>query len=76
MAGNNDANLSNLINKLAGIDKTEYSSQLFTDYDDKFQYVAGLALFLLLIDFFMTDRVNRFFMRISKFIETRSFNSQ
>jgi len=75
MAGNNDGNLSNLINKLAGIDKTEFSTQLFTDYDDKFQYLAGLALFLLLIDFFMSNRVNRFLKRISKFVESRSFSS-
>jgi len=76
MAGNNDANLSDLIDKLAGIDKTEFSSQLFTDYDDKFQYLAGLALFLLLIDFFISNRSNRFVGRINRFVETRSLSSK
>jgi Ca-activated chloride channel family protein len=76
MAGNNEANLSSLINKLAGMDKTEYSSQLFTDYDDKFQYLAALALFLLFIDFFISNRSNRFVGRINKFVETRSLSSK
>jgi Ca-activated chloride channel family protein len=76
MAGNREANLSDLIDKLAGMDKTEFSSQLFTDYDDKFQYVAGLALFLLLIDFFISNRSNRFVGRINKFVETRSLSSK
>jgi Ca-activated chloride channel family protein len=75
LAGNNEAELSDLINELAGFEKKEYKTRLFTDYDDKFQYPAAFALLLLLIDFFLSNRANRFVRKINEFVETRSFGS-
>jgi len=76
LSGGDNSELSGLIDKLAGIDKTEFASKLYTDYDDKFQYLAALALLFLLLEFFLSDKVNRFFKRLNNFVETRSMLSK
>jgi len=76
MAGDSNSDLSGLLDKLAGMDKTEFSSKLYTDYDDKFQFAAGFAFLILLLEFFLSDRANRFITRLNKFVETRSFETK
>jgi Ca-activated chloride channel homolog len=44
-AGNSDPDLSKFIDKLTGMDKKEYQSKLFTDYEDRFQYFIFAGLF-------------------------------
>ena len=76
LAGSEDANLSKLLDKLAGLDKKEYKSTLFTDFEDRFQYVFALALFILIIEIFISDRANPIIGKINKYVESGTLSSK
>ena len=42
-------------------------SQIYADYDEKFQYFLGLALFLILLDFILLERKNKHLKNIQLF---------
>ena len=48
--------LDKIYEKIFGMDKTELSSRQFTDYEDRFQYFAALALLLLLLEISISER--------------------
>jgi Ca-activated chloride channel family protein len=54
-----DPELSDLIVEIAKMEKKEYGSKLFTDYEDRFQYFIGAAVFLLILELFISDRKNK-----------------
>jgi len=44
-----------VVDEINSMDKKDFEDRVFTDYDDKFQYFLGLALFLLIFDFFIPE---------------------
>jgi Ca-activated chloride channel homolog len=68
-ASNSDDGVEVLLKEIAGMEKKEFSSKLFTDYDDQFQYVMGFVLLLLLIDFLITERKSEWFRKLDIFGE-------
>ncbi len=66
---NSDPDLSSLINDLAGMKKTKFDSKVFTDFEDRFQYFLAAALLLLVIEFFLSDKKNRFISALNLFAE-------
>lgn len=67
-----DPDLASLLDEIGGMEKKEYKSQLFTDYVDYFQYLFGLALVLLLIDIFTSERKNKFIESLNLFGERKA----
>jgi Ca-activated chloride channel family protein len=55
-----DPDLAQILNQIAGMEKKEYKSQLFTDYIDYFQYFIGLALVVLIFEVFLSERKNKY----------------
>jgi len=49
-------NLSELLDAIRQIDKTELDSKLYTDYKDQFQWFLALGLICLIIEVFFTER--------------------
>ncbi len=66
---NSDPDLSALIDDLAGMEKTEFESKVFTDYEDRFQYFLALAILFLVIEFFLSEKKNRFISALNLFAE-------
>ncbi len=64
-----DPMVNDLLSSLAKLEKTEIESKLFTDYDDKFQYFLFVALILLLFEFFLSDRKNKYIAQLMNFVE-------
>ncbi len=56
-----------LMEKLNELDKTEYKSRVFEEYDEKFQYFAGFALLFLLIEFLIMGKKNLWLQKIKIF---------
>ena len=48
--------IEQLLEELDSIEKRDFEDSVFTEYADQFQYFLGIALLLLLIEFFMSDR--------------------
>lgn len=54
-------------NELDKMGKSELDSKVYSEYDERFQTLAWIALFILIVDFFILDRKNRIFRKIKLF---------
>lgn len=66
-ASGSDFGLSSILDNISELEKSEFEAQIFTDFEERFQYFAGLALLLLLIEFFVSERKSSFLNRIALF---------
>jgi Ca-activated chloride channel family protein len=60
--------LTALIDKIGKMDKQEFGTKMFTDYENRFQIFLGLALFLMMIEFIISEKRNKVLNRISNLI--------
>ena len=49
------------------MDKQELESRVYSEYDDKFQYFIGFAIFFLILEFFILERKNKYLKNINIF---------
>ena len=71
-ANNIRSGINHLLKQLSNLEKKEIDSKVYTDYEDQFQYFAGLALVLLLLELLILERKNRHLKNIDLFqVETR-----
>jgi Ca-activated chloride channel family protein len=59
--------INNLIDELGELKKSEIESKVYSDYDDQFQYLAAIAILILLIEFIILDRKNKLLKKIDLF---------
>lgn len=57
-ANNANSGLNLVMNEVGKMEQKEFGSQLFKDFEDRFQFFIGLALILLIIEFFISNRKN------------------
>lgn len=62
-----NAGLDLVMEELNRMQKEEYGSKIYTDYEDRFQYPLGAAFFFLIFEFFVSERRNRWFERLRLF---------
>jgi len=62
-ASNTNIGLNTIFNEISSMKQQELEGTVYTEYDDQFQVLAVLALFILLLDIFVMERKNR---RLSK----------
>ncbi len=67
-ANNIRKGINNLLDELSDLEKKEIDAKVYTEYDEQFQYFAGLVLLLLLIDFFLLERKNKYLKDIDLFV--------
>lgn len=68
--------INNLLKQLSHLEKKEIDAKVYTEYEDQFQYFAGLALLLLLLEIFILERKNRYLKGIDLFeVETKEEGS-
>ncbi|MCZ2222445.1 MAG: hypothetical protein LC122_02280 [Chitinophagales bacterium] len=58
--------LDDIYKDLSKLQETEFGTRTITDYDDKYYYFLIPALFVLILEFFITDNRSNFFDRILK----------
>ena len=71
-ANNSQSGLSTIFQEIDKLDKTEFESRVFSDYEDRFQYFLAPVLLLLLIEFFILERRGRRFRNVNLFGEKRN----
>ena len=54
-ANNSNVGLEKIYNDISKMDKTEIETQVFTDYEDQFQWFIGAGIVLLLVLIFMSS---------------------
>ena len=66
-ADNTNSALKALQQEIEKMNKTELDSKVYSEYDEQFQVFAGIALFLILVEFVTLDRKNRAFKKVKLF---------
>ncbi len=55
-ATNRQSEFDEIFSRIASMEKKEFGAKMFTDYEDRFQYFIAMALLLLLLEFFLSER--------------------
>lgn len=66
-ANNAQVGLSTLFDEINKLEKTEMDSLVYSDYEDQFQYFFVIGMILMLLEFFVLDRKNRYLKNIKLF---------
>ena len=66
-ASNSEAGLNTVFDDLEKIEKSDIESKQFSEFESRFQYFAGLALLILVIDLFVFERKTRWISNIKLF---------
>jgi Ca-activated chloride channel family protein len=59
--------LDKLFDEINKMEKQEMEARIYSDYDERFQYVFGVGLFFLLLEFFILERKNKWLSKIKLF---------
>jgi len=70
-ANNAQVGLNNLFNEVDKMQKSELESQIYADYDDQFQYFIGFGLLLILLDFLILERKNKYLKNYRLFADRK-----
>ena len=66
-ATNRSLGLDEIVQKINEVEKKELTSTVFEDFNEQYQYLIGLALALLLLEFAMLERRSRLLARFNIF---------
>ncbi len=62
-AGNSDFGLDAIVDKIHNMDKQNYKSVVFEDFDEQYMYFFAIALFFFLLDFIILNRKGKIFFK-------------
>jgi Ca-activated chloride channel family protein len=71
-ANNSQIGLMPIFEEINRMEREEFKEKVFSEYDDQFQYLFGMALFFLIVEFLVMERKNRFIQRLNLFGEQKS----
>lgn len=63
LLGSGNDEVDAVLNELKGISTKQFEEMIFTDFDDYFQWCLGIAVILLLIEWWLSERKSRFYLR-------------
>lgn len=68
-ANNSQVGLNNLFSEVNKMEKTELETQIYADYADQFQYFIAFGILMILADFLILDRKNKYLKNVKLFGE-------
>jgi Ca-activated chloride channel family protein len=66
-ANNARVGLNALFDEINKLEKTEFETKIYTAYDEKFQIIAGIVLFILLLELLVMERKNKWLKKVKLF---------
>ncbi|MDR0543872.1 MAG: VWA domain-containing protein [Odoribacteraceae bacterium] len=66
-ASDTNVGLNTLLDEVNRMDKSLIEEQVFSDYDEKYQYFLLAGIFLLLLEFMVLERKNKYLLKIDLF---------
>lgn len=66
-ANNSQAGLDKIFEEIDKLEKSEFETQSFSDYEDRFQYFIAITIFLLIFEFIIVERKSKWADRIKLF---------
>src|SRR5690349_20602997 len=64
-ASSGDDGLETIMKEISKMDKKAFGTKQFSDYEDRFQYFIGGALFLLIVEFMISNRRSKWMMKLN-----------
>jgi len=68
-ANNIRKGMNDLVDLLSKLEKSEIDAKIYSDYDSQFQYIAIIVFLLLIIEFMILERKNKYLKGINLFEE-------
>lgn len=66
-ASNSETGLGAILDEINKLEKKNYESKMYSDYDDKFYYFLAAALLLLLLEFLINERKSKWIEQLNLF---------
>lgn len=66
-ADNTNSALKTLQKEIEKMNKSELDSKVYSEYDERFQMLTWIALFILIVEFFVLGRKNQLFKKVKLF---------
>lgn len=66
-ATNSDTGLNNILDAIDKLEKKQFESKMYSDYEDRFQWFIAATFILLLIETFLTERKSKLYQRLNLF---------
>jgi Ca-activated chloride channel family protein len=66
-ANNIRTGINDLVDHLSKLEKSELDAKIYTDYEHQFQYIAFIVFILLLFDYMILERKNKYLKSINLF---------
>jgi len=66
-ATNADVGLKNILQAIDELDKKEFESKMYSDYEDQFQWFVVFAFVLLIIETFLSEKKSELYKRLNLF---------
>ncbi|MCW3071497.1 MAG: hypothetical protein JWO44_1387 [Bacteroidetes bacterium] len=70
-ATNSDAGLNHVLDQLDKLEKKQFDSKMYSDYEDRFQWFIAAALLFLLIETLLSERKSKLYQRLNLFGEKK-----
>jgi len=70
-ATNQQDEMDAVFKEIQAMEKKEFGAKVFTEYEDRFQYFLTVAFLLLILEFFISERKNRWMAKWNFFNERR-----
>lgn len=68
-ATNQQDEMDAVFQEIQAMEKKEFGAKVFTEYEDRFQYFLAAAILLLILEFFISERKNRWMAKWNLFKE-------
>jgi len=62
-----DPDLKALLEDISAMDKKEFESKVFTEFEDRYQYFLAIAILLLFLEIFISGRKNKYIEKLILF---------
>ncbi len=66
-ASNSDAGLNTILSAIDKLEKKQFESKMYSDYEDRFQWFIAGTFIILLIETFLTERKSKLYQRLNLF---------
>ncbi len=66
-ASNAGLDLKKIIDDMQSLEKEEFESKIFSDYEDRFQIFLGISILLFMMEFLISNRENKFLKKLFNF---------
>jgi Ca-activated chloride channel family protein len=63
-----DVELTELVERVSKMDKQEFESKIFTNYESRFQIFIAIAMFFLILELIFSDKRNKFLAMLNNFV--------